>query len=121
VINRGRRDEGQAYAHRLAYEFAYGPVPEGVEVCHTCDVPLCVNPAHLFLGTHEENVQDMVGKTRQQHGERHYGAKLTKDKVRAIREMVAGGWSHRTVAERFGVARSTVSNIMNGHRWRLTV
>ncbi|MFI6637158.1 HNH endonuclease [Nonomuraea fuscirosea] len=121
VINRGRRGEGQAYAHRLAYEFAHGPIPEEVEVCHRCDVPLCVNPAHLFLAAHGVNVQDMVEKSRQQHGERHYAAKLTEDEVRRIREMVAGGWSHRAVAEQFGVARSTVSNIMTGHRWRLTI
>lgn len=51
-------------AHRIAYRFAKGDIQKGMEVCHSCDTPLCVNPDHLFLATHEQNMRDMRGKGR---------------------------------------------------------
>lgn len=50
--------------HRIAWEFAYGPIPAGMKVCHRCDMPSCVNPDHLFLGTQKENMRDMFAKKR---------------------------------------------------------
>lgn len=51
-------------AHRAAYECAVGPIPTGMVICHRCDTPACINPAHLFLGTQRENLRDMVAKGR---------------------------------------------------------
>lgn len=55
---------GTIYAHRFAWELAYGPIPHGMFVCHSCDVPGCVNPGHLFLGTHSDNMRDASAKGR---------------------------------------------------------
>lgn len=65
--------EGKLYAHRVSYELANGPVPEGLEVRHACDVRACVNPGHLSVGTRADNVQDMVSRGRTPGGP-HRGA-----------------------------------------------
>ena len=74
-----------AYAHRVAWELANGQIPEGAFVLHNCDNRRCVNPAHMRLGSFQDNMDDMTGKLRHAHGARNGHAKLTVKDVKAIR------------------------------------
>lgn len=104
-------------AHRASYQAFIGDV--GVmDVLHACDVPACVNPAHLFLGTDVENAADKVKKGRQSKGETSGRAKLTLEIVEQIRADAAAGHSQRKIARRFGVSQRNVSYIVNQETWR---
>ena len=102
-------------AHRVSYELHCGPVPEGAMVLHSCDVRCCVNPAHLRVGTHGENMRDRNARGRASAGERNGRAKLTEAQARAIRTAPGTG---REVAARFGVSRDTVVRVRTGKVWR---
>ena len=91
-------------AHRVAWEVTFGPVPEGLCVCHACDVRRCVNPRHLFLGTRGDNAADMARKRR------HGFAKLTPQRVRTIRDSDA---PCRKLAAAHGVSAQTICNVRN--------
>lgn len=109
-------------AHRAAYEIYKGPIPDGMVVCHKCDVPACVNPDHLFLGTQSDNLKDMSDKGRrwkpEWHGETHPRSKLTDDMVRQIRmERDATGASLSTLAKKYGVVHSTIAVVIRGESW----
>lgn len=103
------------FAHRLSWELAYGPIPEGLYVCHRCDVPACVRPDHLFLGTQTDNMADRDAKGRTQHGENHYKAKLCELDVWLIKNIE--GQSGRAIAKWFDVCPGTVYDILNGKTW----
>lgn len=121
-------------AHRKAYEDAFGPIPEGLFVCHRCDNPACINPAHLFLGTAADNNRDRHAKgrsrglfpsgdehpARQRSGQRHWSAKLSDDDVQAIRSERAKGITTLSLGNRFGVNPATISRIARGI-WRSEV
>lgn len=108
-------------AHRLAWEMTNGPIPKGLLICHRCDNPACVNPAHLFLGTARDNNADCLSKGRRVYapGEKHPDAKLTEKDVREIRALAASKQvSLRAMARRYGMAHSSVRNVVIGRTWR---
>lgn len=107
-------------AHRVAWQLYRAPIPNGLLVLHRCDVPSCVNPDHLWLGTQADNVADMIAKERQRHdrnprGEHNGRAKLTESDVQAIR---ASSESQHVCARRFGVGSTAIANIRRGKRWK---
>ncbi len=102
-------------AHRAAYELFVGTIPAGLLVLHRCDVPSCVNPAHLFLGTHDDNMLDMSIKGRGTTGERCNFAKLTRTQVSAIRGSTQDS---RALAEQFAVSESQINRIVKRSSWR---
>ena len=107
----------QEYSHRLAYMIYKGQIEKGRHVCHTCDNPRCCNPEHLFLGTSQDNHDDMVKKNRSTHGEKNPTAKLTEKDVREISACLDAGMSQRKIAMAFGVHQVTISKINRGIRW----
>lgn len=109
----------QRYAHRVAWEMVNGPIPDGMLCCHTCDNPSCVNPEHIFIGTHKDNTLDATIKGRRAipTGEKNPLSKLTEDGVREIRESISRGESQGSIAHRYGVSRSVVCEIGSRKAW----
>lgn len=104
----GRAGHDNRLAHRLAWNAAYGEVPEGLCVCHKCDNRRCVNPDHLFLGTNDDNIADKVRKDR---------ASKSLDKGRATAILgLSKTMTYKEIAALFGVNPSTVSRIVSGKR-----
>lgn len=108
----GRR---KVAAHRVAWQLANGPLPKGAILRHSCDNPSCVNPSHLVVGTHADNVADRVRRGRSAVGERSGRAKLTPDAVRAIR---LSSDSTSVLAQRFGVTHCAVLAVRRGESWK---
>lgn len=115
----GRINDGTGFvlkAHRASYELHHGAFDQALDVCHRCDNPPCVNPAHLFLGTARDNALDMSAKGRHGNlpGEASPSARLTDADIRTIRERVATGEPHLPVAQDYGVARGYISLLVTG-------
>jgi hypothetical protein len=102
-------------AYRVAWELAKGPIPDGMWVLHTCDNRRCVNPDHLWLGTQQDNIGDMVGKLRHNHGARNARSKLTAKQVRLIRLMSG---TQAEIAACFGVSDATICRVLSGRFWK---
>lgn len=111
-------------AHRLSWEFYRGEIPEGMCVCHHCDMPGCVNPAHLFVGTVADNNADMIKKGRVNNnggrcGEEHWCAKLTAKDVVDIRRSVAQGkMTQADAARKFDVDTGLIAGIIHRKYWK---
>lgn len=105
-------------AHRLAWELANGPIPAGLLVRHKCDVPRCVRPDHLELGTAADNSRDMTERRRQAFGEQQGSAKITATEVKAMRAAAQLGTTYRTLAARYGISESEVSAVVIGKKWQ---
>ena len=103
-------------AHRLSWEIHHGAVPAGRCVLHRCDNPSCVNPGHLWLGSHADNMRDMKEKGRAAHVPPP-NARLTRDQVRDIRRRLAVGDSQRRIAKDFGIHQPAVAHIKSGRNW----
>jgi len=99
--------------HRLSYEHFYGPIPKGMIVRHkTCDNPLCVNPLHLTIGDHQDNMNDMVSHGRQ-------SSKITHDDAMVIRQLYdTKAMNQYEIAGAFDIAQSQVSRIVNRQNWQ---
>lgn len=107
---------GKRYrAHVLALEFDGRPVLPGMLGCHHCDNPPCVNPAHLYPGTPQQNSDDAVSRRRLAVGERNFNAKLSEADVLEIREI--SGLTYTEIAGLYGVSRPTVARAITGKCW----
>lgn len=118
----GSRSDGtrkSASAHRVSYELEYGEIPDGLEVCHKCDNPCCINPAHLFLGTRQDNIDDRERKHRNNppKGAANAKTKLTEEKVMQIRKKRLHGVSFGKLAKEYGVCKKTIQDAVIGKNW----
>jgi hypothetical protein len=107
----------EVLAHRAAWEARHGAIPEGLSVCHRCDNPACVNADHLFLGTAQDNVADMMRKGRHRPllGEANPSSKLTKEDVVAIR---ASSERPSVLARKYGITASALISVRVGRIWK---
>jgi hypothetical protein len=109
-------------AHRIAYAMEHGVDPCGMFVCHTCDNRKCVRPDHLFLGTTEDNMADMVAKGRRKsgpvRGAENGNAKLSDGDVREVLRRIMLGESNKQIAASTAVGHAMVSRIRTGRSWR---
>lgn len=111
----GKRDYK---AHRFAYEKAFGIIPKGIVICHTCDNPPCCNPDHLFAGTTKDNSKDCVSKGRQAKGDKNGNSKLNDHVVRLIKEAHQKGYTQTKIAEIYATDQTNVSKIVRGTAWK---
>lgn len=104
-------------SHRKAYELCFGSIPPNMVICHHCDNTKCCNPSHLFLGTQRDNMGDAKKKRRYAFGERSGKAKLSYSEVSQIKDLLKIGFTHRKIADVFGVHHATIGSISRGkHR-----
>lgn len=106
----------QDRGHKFSYKLHFGEIPKGMCVCHSCDNRGCVNPKHLFLGSHKDNQNDKVDKNRHAKGEIQGSSKLTEEQVNEIRNRANEGY--RKLCIEFKIVPSTVYRIWHGQAWK---
>ena len=116
-ISTGGREGRLIAAHRLSWTLFKSPVDATLEVCHRCDVRRCVNPDHLFLGTHGDNMRDMIRKGRHRLSARTTKFVWSPDAVEAMKQLSEAGWSGARIARAFGADVDYVYRILGGKRW----
>ena len=111
------------YVYRIAWELTTGlPIPDHLDACHACDNPICVNPSHIFIGTHKENMADAAQKGRlkppaPRYGNDHHLVTVPPDVVaQAVAEFLSGDERQVDVAARYGVAQATLSRWFLGQQ-----
>jgi hypothetical protein len=114
----GRRNS--FLAHRIAYYIHYQKDPGESDVLHKCDTTGCVNPFHLFLGTHTDNMQDMVkkGRAKRQQGSKRPQSKLTEEIVDEIRSITPYWGITADLARKYNVNRTTIGKVLRGKKWK---
>jgi transposase len=104
-------------AHRYAYIKNKGEITVGMKVCHTCNNPGCVNPDHLFLDTHHNNMKRMKENGRLAKGSAHGTSKLDEAKVKNIRKLYREGFSKSEIAKIYKVTPVTIAKVISGKSW----
>lgn len=102
------------YAHRVSWMIAFGGIPSSLQVNHHCDVPTCVNPEHLYLGTQGDNVRDGIRRERYPKFRQH--RKMSPAQVEECRALRTQGWELIPLADRYGVSKAYVSLLVRGLR-----
>ncbi|HEY4760792.1 MAG TPA: HNH endonuclease [Thermoguttaceae bacterium] len=111
--------QGREYhAHRLSWMIHYGLIEEDICVLHHCDVPCCVNPRHLFLGTRRDNRKDCFSKNRHAKGEQSGMSKLTRQQITEIRNLRAKGNTLVDIGKQFGVVYQNIGSIVRRETWK---
>lgn len=106
-------------AHRLSWILRYGEIPFGLQVCHKCDNPKCINPMHLFLGTTQDNTSDRHNKERDARGKKQAFTKLSETDVIQMREdYFQKGKTLKTISKKFGVCSATAREAIQGINWK---
>lgn len=106
-------------AHRLSWEIHRGQIPNKLSVLHKCNNAACVNPDHLYLGTHNDNMRDRVacGRKKNYRGEKNSQAKRTLKEINVIRNWHSNGVTQTKIAQMIGSSQGYVSNIILGRVW----
>lgn len=111
-----KKGKRRVLAHRWSYEYFKGQIPKGMLVCHKCDVRPCVNPDHLFLGTHQDNSNDMVIKNRNRIKKK--STILDPSKVKQIRSLLNKNTPIAKISDQFGTSKSAIWDIKLDRRWK---
>lgn len=128
-----KRNGIQTRTHRHAWQLTNGAIPPGMQINHTCDIPDCVNPNHLKIGTQQENIRDKIARNRQAKGlangththpekrpmgEKIGNSKLKESEVKLIKKSLLSGATLSWLAEQFNVTKQSISGIKRQKTWR---